>query len=71
MHGSRPNSDNNGPGGFRRMKIRIELTPEEVDKAIRNYIRQAGIAIPEGGDVTQTFFGRQIEAGATYEVEIE
>ena len=53
------------------MKIKIELTPEEVDMAIRNYIRQSGMAIPDDGDVTQTFLGRQIEPGATYDVEIE
>lgn len=53
------------------MKIKIELTPEEVDMAIRNYIRQSGMAIPDDGDVTKTFFGRQIEPGATYDVEIE
>ena len=53
------------------MKIKIELTPDEVDLAIRNYIRQSGMAIPDDGDVTQTFFGRQIDPGATYEVEIK
>ena len=54
------------------MKVKIELTVEEVDQAIRNYIRQwHGVSIPDEGDVTQTFFGRRIEAGATYEVEIE
>ena len=53
------------------MKIKIELTPEEVDMAIRNFIRQTGMAIPDDGEVVQSFFGRQIEPGATYEVEIE
>lgn len=53
------------------MKIKIELTPAEVDTAIRKYIRRAGIAIPEGGDVALIVFNRKIEAGATCEVEIE
>lgn len=53
------------------MILKVELTPEEVDMAIRNYIRQSGMAIPDDGDVVQTFFNRQIEPGATYEVEIE
>ena len=53
------------------MKIKIELTPEEVDMAIRNYIRQSGMAIPDDGDLTQRACGAQLEAGATYEVEIE
>ena len=53
------------------MKIKIELTSEEVDMAIRNYIRQFGMAIPDDGDVIQAFFDRKIEPVATYEVEIE
>lgn len=32
------------------MKIKIELRPDEVDMAIRNYIRQSGMAILDDGD---------------------
>ena len=53
------------------MKIKIELRPDEVDLAIRNYIRQSGMAIPDDGDLSKIFLGRQIEPGAFYEVEIE
>ena len=53
------------------MKIRIELAPEEVELAIRNYIRQSGMAIPDDGDVTVKRLPGEIYLGATYEVEIE
>ena len=54
------------------MKIKIELRPDEVDQAIRYYIRSLpGVTVPRDGDVTITFLGRQIEPHATYEVEIE
>ena len=53
------------------MKIKIELTPEEVDMAIRNYIRQSGMAIPDDGVAVFVDIGGQLEAGATYDVEIE
>ena len=54
------------------MKIKIELTEDEVDQAIRNYIRQwHKVSIPPEGDVRQTFLGREIVAGAIYEVVVE
>ena len=53
------------------MKIKIELTPGEVDTAIRKHIRLAGIAIPDDGDVTVKTLPGEIYLGATYEVEIE
>ena len=53
------------------MKIKIELTPDEVDLAIRSYIRQSGMAIPDDGEVSKIFLGRLIEPLAFYEVEIE
>lgn len=53
------------------MKIKIELTPDEVDMAIRNYIQQSGMAIPDDGDITVERLPGEIYLGATYEVEIE
>ena len=53
------------------MKIRIELTPDEVDKAIRKYIQRSGMAIPDEGDVTVKSLPGESYPGATYEVEIE
>ena len=54
------------------MILKVELTPEEVADAVRYWIKTwHGVSVPTDGNVTQTFFGRQIEPGATYEVEIE
>ena len=53
------------------MNIKIELLPDEVDTAIRNHIRQSGMAIPDDGDVTVKRLPGEIYLGATYEVEIE
>ena len=53
------------------MKIKIELRPDEVDMAVRNYIRQSGMAIPDDGDITVKTLPGEIYLGARYEVEIE
>lgn len=55
------------------MKIRIKLKPDEVEMAIRNYIQQSGIAIPDDGDVNyiRSLAADRPEMTATYEVEIE
>ena len=55
------------------MKIKIEIRPDEVDMAIRNYIRQSGMAIPDDGDVNyiRSLAADRPEMTATYEVEIE
>ena len=55
------------------MKIKIEIRPDEVDMAIRNYIRQSGMAIADDGDLNyiRSFTPDRPEMTATYEVEIE
>lgn len=53
------------------MKIKIELSHDEVAMAIRNYIRQSGMAIPDDGDITVKRLPGEIYLGATYEVEME